>query len=126
MLYPPDGEEPLGTDSERLTFRYAKMLPLGIWTSLPGWDDQLVEQKTALVEAAKAAKMAGDPAADYFWQKKLEALNLASRKYRVGHPLYFPRKELIYQLGFVNNPIPMAFLRAPFLHNGSVPTMAPF
>lgn len=113
----------LGTDAARLTFRHADRLPLGIWTALPGWAGDLQGQKDALTAAAAKARADGEPAWDFFWRRQLDALNLASRKYRLGHPLWFPARELTYEQGYYNAPIPRAFLRAPFLHNGAVPTL---
>lgn len=122
-IAPPAGEPAIGTDPARLTFRYADMLPLGIWTSLPGWAADLQSQKDQLVAAADKAQAGGDLARAYFWRQQLAALDLASRKYRLGHPLYFPADTLSYSLGYINNPVPRTFLRAPYLHNGSVPTL---
>ena len=36
----------------------------------------------------------------------------------------FEGEDLTAELGYFNNPIPGAWLRAPYLHNASVPTMA--
>ncbi len=113
----------VGTDTARLTFRYAEMLPLAIWTSFPRWAEDLQAQKDALVQAAADAEHRGDLARAYLWQQQLAALNLASRKHRLGHPLAFAADQIRYKPGYINNPIPRAFLRAPYLHNGSVPTL---
>ena len=115
--------EVIGTDPARLTFRYADMLPLGIWTALPGWGKDLDDQTRQLAAAADQARSEGELAREFFWRRQGDFLALASRKYRLGHPLYFPSKELTYELGYINNPIPRAYLRAPYLHNGSVPTL---
>jgi mono/diheme cytochrome c family protein len=117
------GQPGIGTDAARLTFRYADMLPLAIWTALPRRAGDLQAQKDALTAAADKAERAGDLAGGYLWRQQLAALDLASRKYRLGHPLAFPAEEIRYTRGYVNNPIPRAFLRAPYLHNGSVPTL---
>jgi cytochrome c5 len=114
---------PIGTDPMRLTFRYSDMLPLAIWTGFPGWADQLEKQKRSLADAQTAAEAAGDLATAYLWQNQRNALDLLSRKYRLGHPFYFPADGIRYDVGYINNPIPRTFLRAPFLHNGSVPTL---
>ena len=117
------GHPGIGTDSARLTFRYADMLPLAIWTSLPGWAGDLQAQRDALTTAAAKAEKEGDLAREYLWQRQLAALDLASRKYRLGHPLAFRGDEIRFTQGYITNPIPRAFLRAPYLHNGSVPTL---
>jgi hypothetical protein len=113
----------IGTDAARLTFRYADMLPLAIQTSLPRWAADLQSQKDALNAQAAASAAAGDLARDYLWQRQLAQLELASREFRLGHPLGFPADQIRYTQGYINNPIPRTFLRAPYLHNGSVPTL---
>ena len=113
----------LGTDAARLSFRYADMLPLAIQTSLPRWAADLQSQKDALTAAATASAAAGDLARDYLWRRQLAQLELASREFRLGHPLGFPADQIRYTQGYINNPIPRTFLRAPYLHNGSVPTL---
>ena len=144
----------LGVDAERVTFRYAHDLPLAIWTTLPGNPKITAVQEKRLDKAIIDAHDAGAPALAYFWQKQKEQFLLTKRQYRLGHPLYFPACpegdatctpeslldrappcaldfkaypqtcEITDFEAFVNNPIPYAFLRAPYLHNGSVPTMA--
>ena len=113
----------IGTDSARLTFRYADMLPLAIQTALPRWAVDLQAQKDELVQARKDASAKGDLGRAYFWERQLDDLELASREFRLGHPLAFPLQQIKNPGGYVNNPIPRAFLRAPYLHNGSVPTL---
>ena len=88
----------------------------------PGGKD-LDDQTRQLAAAADQARSEGELAREFFWRRQGDFLALASRKYRLGHPLYFPSKELTYELGYINNPIPRAYLRAPYLHNGSVPTL---
>ena len=139
---------------ERVTFRYAHELPLAIWTTLPGNPKITAVQEKRLDKAIIDAQDAGAPALAYFWQQQKERFLLSKRQYRLGHPLYFPACqegdetctdeslldrappcsldinadpqtcEVTAFEAFVNNPIPYAFLRAPYLHNGSVPTMA--
>ena len=74
--------------------------------------------------AATHGLSARRPAEAYFWLRQLDRLNDLSREHRLGHTFYFPRRDLTAQLGYYNNPIPGAWLRAPYLHNASVPTMA--
>ena len=151
-LAPADGG--LGVDAERVTFRYAHDLPLAIWTTLPGNPKIAAVQEKRLDKAIIDAQDAKAPALAYFWQQQKEKFLLTKRQYRLGHPLYFPACkegdetcsdeslldrappcsldvnadpqtcEITAFEAFVNNPIPYAFLRAPYLHNGSVPTMA--
>ena len=44
--------------------------------------------------------------------------------YPLDHPLATDRNEIRNSGGYINVPIDSAFARAPFLHNGSVPTLA--
>ena len=74
--------------------------------------------------AAATARAERRPAEAYFWLGQLERLNKLSREHRLGHGFYFPPGDLTAELGYFNNPIPSAWLRAPYLHNASVPTMA--
>lgn len=122
------GRPAIGTDDARINFRYAGMLPLGIWTDFPGSlladaTVNLTAQQAQLSAAAAKAESEGDLAVAYFWQQQAVTLDLASRKYRLGHPLSFKLDTLSYELGYINNPIPRTYLRAPYLHNASVPTL---
>jgi len=147
-LAPPDGG--LGVDAERVTFRYAHDLPMAIWTTLPGNPDVVAEQERRLQRTIDDAQAKNAPALAYFWENQLVALQQRKREYRDGHPLYFPAckpgeeacsdRDLLKLAppcsdhphecditdleAFINNPIPYVFLRAPYLHNASVPTMA--
>lgn len=116
--------ENLGTDPERLTFRYAQMVPLALQTDFPGWGEDLEEQVALLEEAAKTARAERRPAEAFFWLSQLDRLNDLSREHRLGHGIYFPPGDLTAEVGYYNNPIPGAWLRAPYLHNASVPTIA--
>jgi hypothetical protein len=44
--------------------------------------------------------------------------------YPLDHPLYTPRDEIRNSGGYINAPLNSLFVRAPFLHNGSVPNLA--
>ena len=44
--------------------------------------------------------------------------------YPLDHPLAIKRPEIRNSGGYVNAPLDSLFLRAPYLHNGSVPTLA--
>ncbi|MEM7269047.1 MAG: hypothetical protein AAF401_07320, partial [Pseudomonadota bacterium] len=114
----------LGTDDARLRFRYAKMVPLALQTDFPGWAEQLDDQVAALEAAIDDAKASRRPAEAYFWGQQLDRLKQKSREHRLGHPFYFEPGDLTAEESYFNNPIPGAFLRAPYLHNGAVPTMA--
>lgn len=114
----------LGTDPERLTFRYAQMVPLALQTDFPGWGEDLAEQVRLLEESAATAREERRPAEAYFWLQQLDRLNDLSRQHRLGHGFYFGPDDLTAETGYFNNPIPGAWLRAPYLHNASVPTMA--
>ena len=126
----PGPFEPIGTDPERLTFRYATQLPLALWTDLPGSDNERASQQAALDAAITAATGAGDAAGAGLWARQLERLAAASRRFRLGHPLAFGEEAdgaftspLTAFVAYYNNPIPRTYLRAPYLHNGSIPTL---
>lgn len=114
----------LGTDPERVIFRYATMLPLALQTDFPGWQEERFAQARALEDAAAEALDAGKPALAALWRRQREKLADAAREHRLGHPFYFPPGDLTAEVGYFNNPIPRAWLRAPYLHNGAVPTLA--
>jgi hypothetical protein len=54
----------------------------------------------------------------------LQALDAARRKYPAGHPLHIAPGIIRQTNGYINAPISMAYLRAPYLHNASVPDLA--
>lgn len=123
FIHPPDGSPGIGVDSARVEFRHAEKLPVAIWVSVPGYGDDLAAQRDELedrIEAAAQAGRAGDAA---LWTRLLKRLNLASRKHRTGHPFSFPLSTFYTDVGYINNPIPLTYLRAPYLHNASVPTL---
>lgn len=138
----------IGTDPERVTFPYGPLLPLALWTAFPGTGEVLAAQERRLEEAAATAAERGRMGEAWLWQALDRRLKRAARQFRLGHPLAFPECEgatcrcaaesrlpgeapppglwtctLTAELGFYNNPIPSTFLRAPYLHNGAVPTL---
>lgn len=148
-LDPSVGPNRLGVDDKRVTFRYAKKLPLPLWTALPGRGALADAQAAAL---AKAQADAESPAFAYFWQQLGEKFAKDRRVFRTGHPLYFPECpaddpdcdpagqlssapfcsdapdaietcDITAEVAMFNNPIPRSFMRAPYLHNGAIPTM---
>lgn len=120
----------IGTDPERVTFRYAHMLPDALYTTFPQWAGDLEAQNTRLENLVQTAKDAGEPAVASFWLDQITKLNESSREHRLGHALQFNREDIragneeTGVIGYYNNPIPGTWLRAPYLHNGSVPTLA--
>ncbi len=123
LLKPVDRTTPIGTDPERIMFRYSNLLVQGLTTILPGWDEDLEKQRESLKQAKLEATAQGQLAEADLWVGHLERLNLSARQFRLGHPLYFPETDVSDEVGYINNPIPYAYLRAPYLHNGSVPTL---
>lgn len=151
-LAPAEGG--LGVDADRVTFRYAHDLPLTLWTALPGNAAVAKVQEARLDKAKNDALATGEPALAFYWTQQKARFLETKRAYRKGHPLYFPacpegdgnckpedllaiappcaddvtafpqKCEITDFEAFINNPIPYAFLRAPYLHNGSIPTMA--
>ena len=120
----------IGTDPERVTFRYAHMLPDALYTAFPQWDEDLAAQKSRLETLVAQARERGEPAVAAHWLGQIGKLNNASREHRLGHTLQFNRDDIragdekTGEIGYFNNPIPGTWLRAPYLHNGSVPTLA--
>jgi hypothetical protein len=53
-----------------------------------------------------------------------ESADLIYNFFPDGHPLKPPRSELRAGHGYINSPIESAFSRAPYLHNGSIATLA--
>lgn len=122
---------PVYTDPARVRFRYTDMAPVGIWAAFPAEADFDAEdpyaaqlaQIATLERLSAEAEAEGAGARALFWLQRRDALELARRQFRRGHGLAFDLDELSAEPGYVNNPIPRAFLRAPYLHNGSIPTM---
>ena len=116
--------EEIGTDDKRLTFRYAEMLPLGIWTRFPLPPGERDAQRTRLNEAIVTARADGDGAVAGFWSDRLQMFERDRRRYPTGHALAFSGDTLTVNYGYLNGPIPAIWTRAPYLHNGSVPTLS--
>ncbi|HEY4940731.1 MAG TPA: hypothetical protein VII56_04840 [Rhizomicrobium sp.] len=140
----------MGTDPARVTFRYAEILPLSLWLAFPGSPeplpaaqrgpvcdgktqelpagyDALAQQRTALDYLKVFAGFSGDNVLYQYWAgRRTDDFEQARREFPAGHALAFGPKLVCYDtthLGYYNNPIPVAYLRAPYLHNASVPTM---
>ena len=112
----------IGTDPGRLEFRYNDMLVVALATTFPAAD--ITQQNDAIMAKAKEATDAGDLAAADWWQQASKHLQeSAAREFPAGHRRAFAVNELAKREGYQNSPIPFAWLRAPYLHNGSVPTM---
>lgn len=123
----PIGE--IGTDDKRVTFRYAFMLPDALYTTFPQRGEDRKAQTDRLEILVTSAQDNGEPAKAAFWLGQIDKLDYAAREHRIGHPLGFARGDIRAgdnagdEIGYFNNPIPGAWLRAPYLHNSSVPTM---
>lgn len=125
---PPSQDDPsitpiaaIGTDPYRLEFRYDDMLVPGLATTFPAAD--VKPQQDVIESTIKAAQADGNLAAAQWWQAAGERLQAASREYPAGHRLAFPTNAIVRRYGYENSPIPFVWLRAPYLHNGSVPTL---
>ncbi|HXE16401.1 MAG TPA: hypothetical protein VN632_04175 [Stellaceae bacterium] len=126
---PPSKDDPpitplaeIGTDPGRLVFRYADMLTVGLATTFPAADP--APQETAIEGKIDEARRDGDLAAEAWWRQSLTRLRRTEREFPAGHRLAFAQKELARRFGYEDSPIPSAWLRAPYLHNGSVPTLS--
>ncbi|RMF38312.1 MAG: hypothetical protein D6754_07785 [Alphaproteobacteria bacterium] len=141
----------IGTDPERVRFPNGPYLPLALWTALPQAGKGLEHQRERLDQARNSAVARQRMGEALLWSQQRERLDRAAREFRLGHPLSFaecsggncncaaeqPRPAnaqplgtaaldacaLTAQLAYFNNPIPSVWLRAPYLHNGSVPTL---
>lgn len=111
----------VGTDPSRLNFRYADMMVVGLATTFPAADT--TAQRAAIAGELKKAQTAGDLATAGWWLQWQQKFDDASREFPAGHRLAFSQDELARRHGYQNAPIPFAYLRAPYLHNGSIPTM---
>jgi hypothetical protein len=125
---PPSKEEPpitslaeIGTDPGRLQFRYTDMLAPGLAITFPA-ADTTAQEKILSTQATEATK-SNDLAAADWWKQAADHFKVASRAFPAGHRRAFPDGELAKRDGYQNSPIPFVWLRAPFLHNGSVPTL---
>jgi len=125
----PAGEQPsitplekIGTDPERITFRYNTMLPIALWASLPARNPEPQRQKIKDIAAQREAEGA-TAEADWWQQFGEKQFDGWAREFPAGHRLSFEGNLITVNHGFMNAPIPNAWLRAPYLHNGSVPTL---
>jgi hypothetical protein len=117
----------IGTDPYRVTFRYAELLPDALYTQFVGLPAEQAGQERILADRADGAEKRGAGAESAWWKRLSDQYTLARRAEPGGHPLRFARDDLIYDkamLGYINNPIPLAYLKAPYLHNGSIPSLA--
>jgi hypothetical protein len=125
---PPVAQQPpitalmvIGTDPSRLDFRYSEMLPTALATTLPL--REISPQHDALDAQAKQAMATGQLAAADWWVRAADRLKLLAREFPAGHSRAFPLSQIAKRDGYLNAPIPFAWLRAPYLHNGSVLTL---
>ena len=125
----PVGEQPIitsldkiGTDPWRITFRYNEMLPLALWASLPARNAK--PQRQALEEISKQREAEGATGEADWWQQFEKQFDDSADEFPAGHRLSFERNQVTVRQGFLDAPIPNAWLRAPYLHNGSVPTLS--
>ncbi|HKO08960.1 MAG TPA: hypothetical protein VJ487_14710 [Alphaproteobacteria bacterium] len=111
----------IGTDPGRIIFRYADMLPIALSATLPA-ADVTVQREALVAQSAKAIRQ-GDLAQADWWNEAIIALEARSREFPAGHRRAFPAGDVTQRDGYQNAPIPFIWLRAPYLHNGSVPTV---
>jgi len=77
-----------------------------------------------MLQACRAdAVKQGDLARADWWQHDMQTLDAQSRAFPAGHRLAFRAEDVALRHGYLNAPIQFAWLRAPYLHNGSVPTL---
>lgn len=125
----------IGTDPSRVNFRYSDILPQGIELAFVGGGADLEAQRQTVAKLQAEALQNGQGALAGYWQHitgdagslvpGLEGLHEAHLLYPGGHP-FFIKPGVVHNsdpLGYLNSPLPRAWLRAPYLHNASVPTM---
>jgi hypothetical protein len=133
-----DKNEPLakiGTDHFRVDFRYSDILPEAIQLSFVGAGADMEQQRQTLAKAKDEAIQQGKGALAGYWQHMtgdggssvpgMTSLDEAHLRYPAGHP-FFIKPGVVHNgdpLGYLNSPLPRMWLRAPYLHNASVPTM---
>lgn len=140
----------IGTDPERILFRHAGQIAAALHVTFPGdagkaaaQHDFIARQAEIALRRAREAPPAGvapeacplqgadavdaaadpDPALAAFWSHRLRQFEIERRRFPLGHPFYIAPGVLHYNQGYLNAPIPGVYLRAPYLHNGSVPTL---
>jgi cytochrome c5 len=128
------------TDPARINFRYVEMLAPALTSLFPSRDDSAKRQM--LEDLANKKQEAGATAEADFWRRfidsKAESAKVnadisdfahRSREFPAGHRLAdaFAIGQVVRRegnaLGYQNIPIPRVWLRAPYLHNGSIPTL---
>ena len=107
------------------------MLPAALATLLPARDNPAsggagrgkgdsATQRHALEEKLADALKDRDFAQADWWKVALARFTERQREFPAGHRLAFAADEIAKREGYLNAPIPFAWLRAPYLHNGSV------
>ncbi|WP_304608577.1 c-type cytochrome [Inquilinus sp. Marseille-Q2685] len=113
----------IGTDPARMTFRHADMLPTALATLLPATGDDLAAQRQALQDRAGLAARGRDLAQADWWLQAIDRFDARARQFPAGHSLAFDPRKIAMRAGYLNAPLPFLWLRAPYLHNGSVPNL---
>jgi mono/diheme cytochrome c family protein len=114
----------IGTDRGRLTFRYADMLPTALAALLPAGDAaDLDAQRQALRTRFDQATRDGDLVLADWWLQAIARFDDRAREFPAGHRMAFAMRDVAKRDGYLNAPLPFLWLRAPYLHNGSVPTL---
>ena len=126
------------TDPARVKFRYVEMLPPALLTLFPSRNDK--EKLQMIADMAKKKKDAGETVEADWWSRFIDAssessavksdildFSKRSQEFPAGHRLAkaFAIGEVVFrnEPGYQSTPIPFVWLRAPYLHNGSVPTL---
>lgn len=114
----------VGTDPWRLYFRYADMVPVSVNIAFPGDQSLHRQQNDWLNNKIKQAVDAKNQGAKAdLWIRLKGHLADRQRFYPLGHPLRFDVDALLVDKGYINSPIPLTYLRAPYLHNASIPNL---
>ena len=108
----------IGTDPYRIQFRYSDMLPAALETLFPARD--IKKQLEVIAEQRRKAYSTGDFAKADWWITAGTTLETRSHEFPSGHRLAFGEHEVVGRNGYLNAPLFFAWMRAPYLHNGSV------
>lgn len=111
----------IGTDPGRLMFRYSDMIPPTLESLLPARKAEDLKAQLALISDEKRkADIVGDFSKADWWSGAKTRFNERSWEFPAGHRLAFGLNRVKLRNGYMNAPIDFAWLRAPYLHNGSV------
>jgi mono/diheme cytochrome c family protein len=103
-------------------FDPANRPPIADWVAFPdrgAWAQQATDPERVVFRDGRVM-----PYVLFTYFDRGQPVKSTGEYYPLDHPLAIKRSEIRNSGGYVNAPLDSLFLRAPFLHNGSVPTLA--